>query len=166
MLLTVLLLLTSGSMGMATPRVSFTAQLQHIMTVKNAKTLGYKSPNGAPLPPVPPSDIIAKIRAAAAAEEVLASEAPSREYETTTNMLESVQPRALARLPAGAQAWCPLLQQEEAERPGEPSPRQLAEAINSATAPKAMDWQAAMSDELAALPVAGAWWSGKRRPVS
>eukprot|EP00955_Chlamydomonas_euryale_P095909 364968-Chlamydomonas_euryale.AAC.15 len=64
------------------------------------------------LPPLPPSSVIAKIKAAAAAEALLRDDGPSREAAAVALLLAAAPPRPLPELPKGARLWCPALNQQ------------------------------------------------------
>lgn len=110
-----------------------------------------------------PSNIRAQLKAAAEAEEVLVKTTRSREAEVATDILNK-RPLRTLNLPAGSTAWCPLLG-VNATGSQRPSLMAMVEAVNSQYRMKDMTWEAAMSDDLAAVAVAGVWWSAKQRPV-
>lgn len=122
-------------------------------------------------PKPPPSYIVAAVKAAREAQELLLSTTTSAEAEAAVNMLNTLsshtrggEERSRA-LPPGAQAWCPMLSLYSISGQLVESPVALANAINGKYVMKGMTWKAAMDDELAAIGVAGAWWSVKERPV-
>lgn len=90
--------------------------------------------------------------------------------QTTTSHSQRVA-EAMLEAARHGQVWAPLANLTwDLSAGGElgasaESMRQVVECINEKYVRKNMTWDAAMSDDLASVQVAGAWWTAKRRRV-
>lgn len=151
---------------------SFESQLKRIMAAKETySALRRDKVTVANAPPLPPSNLVAQIRAAAEAQALLKGiEQPAKELDAAASVLRGLPQGPVPELPKGVRAWCPALGQQApaAYSSKQPSPFALASAVNavySTGAEGGMSWDAAMGDALASIGVGGVWWSAKKRPV-
>jgi hypothetical protein len=114
------------------------------------------------------SKLRAQLRDAVLAQQILLNSTNSVEADTVEEFLlkpMNGRPLRLLPLPDGAQAWCPILKQASSgQSSDEPNPASFAKVLNDKYTMKDMTWDAAMNDDLAAIAVAGVWWSKKVVP--
>mmetsp|Transcript_23209 Transcript_23209/g.50938 ORF Transcript_23209/g.50938 Transcript_23209/m.50938 type:complete len:525 (-) Transcript_23209:908-2482(-) len=160
LLLVILLLMCSGIPASA----SIASTLQQLA----AKAMSFSSkPKNSPYPPRPPPRPPRPPPAVVVAAEILNQTSDPKEVSAIRAFLNDqriLRNKTLA-LPKGSKAWAPILKVNSTGYPLEPNPLRLANCINERYVPKNMTWQRAMSDDLAAVAIAGVWWSGKQRNV-